>query len=166
MVALNQKLITRNFKLAQGRKIEYIVIHNTATPGATAENEYKYFSTDGREASAHYFIDYTQILRLVANKNIAWHVGDGNGKYGITNANSIGIEMCEIPGHQREIEEITINFVIELMKELNVPLLKVVRHYDASRKNCPRLLNTDGKWTKWIEFKKKLKNKLEGISNS
>jgi N-acetylmuramoyl-L-alanine amidase CwlA len=161
MVVLNQKLITRNFKLAQDRKIEYIVIHNTATPGATAENEYKYFSVDGRNASAHCFIDHTQVLRLIANKNIAWHVGDGNGKYGITNANSIGIELCEIEGHQEEIEEIAIDFIIELMKELGIPLIKVVRHYDASRKNCPRLFNEDGKWTKWIEFKKKLKAKLE-----
>ena len=32
-----------------------------------------------------------------------------------------------------------------------------VRHYDASRKNCPQFLNTDGKWTKWYEFKAQLK---------
>lgn len=163
MVAINQKLIQRNFKLAQDRQIDYIVVHSTATPGATAENEFKYFEKEDRGASAHYFIDHTQVLRTVLDKNIAWHVGDGQGKYGITNANSLGLEMCEIDRHQHEIEEITLDFIITLMKQHKVPIQKVVRHYDASRKNCPRILNDDGKWSRWIEFKKKLKDKLEKI---
>ena len=42
-----------------------------------------------------------------------------------------------------------------LMKELNIPLEKVVRHYDASRKNCPASMSKNG-WALWDTFKKSL----------
>lgn len=42
------------------------------------------------------------------------------------------------------------------MAKYNVPTSKVVRHYDGSRKNCPRQFNLDGKWTRWFAFKAKL----------
>lgn len=160
MSPINEKLIKVNFKPCKSRKIEYIVIHNTADPGATAENEFKYFSTDGREASAHYFIDDKEILRIVNDMDIAWHVGDGQGKFGISNSNSIGIEMCEIKGKDATIHNSTFDLVIILMKKYNVPIERVVRHYDASHKNCPRLLNLDNKWGGWTIFKNQLKDRI------
>ena len=42
-----------------------------------------------------------------------------------------------------------------LMKELNIPLECVVRHYDASRKNCPASMSKNG-WALWDTFKKSL----------
>ena len=38
------------------------------------------------------------------------------------------------------------------MKELNIPAERVIRHYDASRKNCPASMRNNN-WAKWKEFK-------------
>ena len=42
-----------------------------------------------------------------------------------------------------------------LMKELNIDIDHVVRHYDASRKNCPASMNKNG-WALWNTFKASL----------
>lgn len=82
---------------------------------------------------------------------------DGKGVYGISNTNSIGIEMCLPSGTvTAKTEANTIELVQYLMKKYNIPINRVVRHYDASRKNCPAQFNLDGKWTRWFAFKAKL----------
>jgi N-acetylmuramoyl-L-alanine amidase CwlA len=146
-------LIMFNFKKGWNSK-KFIVIHDTGNKNDSDEMNAKYFSADGRNASAHYFIDDDSCSQLVLDNDIAWHVGDGKGKYGITNSNSIGIEMCRKNNDvtQKTIDN-TIVLVKELMAKYKVPKENVVRHYDASRKNCPAGLNNDGKW---ISFKSRL----------
>lgn len=88
---------------------------------------------------------------------------DGYGKYGITNQNSIGVEMCLPSGTvTAKTEQNTLELVKYLMAKYNVPADKVVRHYDASRKNCPAQFNKDGKWTRWNAFKAKLTTPTTG----
>ena len=41
------------------------------------------------------------------------------------------------------------------MKELNIPIERVVRHYDASRKSCPNSMSKNN-WAEWHLFKQKL----------
>jgi N-acetylmuramoyl-L-alanine amidase len=67
-----------------------MVVHETATPNATAENEQKYFAggAGGRQASAHAFIDYDSIVRTIPFNEQAWHAG------ATANHNYIGIELC------------------------------------------------------------------------
>lgn len=50
-----------------------------------------------------------------------------------------------------------------LMKELNIPLARVVRHYDASRKNCPASMSKNG-WVLWNTFKNKLNENEEDLT--
>ena len=76
--------------------VKYIVIHYTGTD-ASAKNNCIYFSGGNRNASADYFIEKDgTIYKFNANcaKYYSWHCGDGKGKYGITNSNSISIEIC------------------------------------------------------------------------
>ena len=136
--------------------IEYIVIHDTGNQNDSDEGNANYFSKDGRNASAHYFVDDNSITQVVEDKDIAWHVGDGAGKHGITNKNSIGIEMCRVNGTVTELTEAnTIELVKMLMQKYNVSIDRVVRHYDASRKNCPSSFSANN-WARWIAFKSKL----------
>lgn len=123
--------------------IKYIVVHYTGagSPKAgCAKNNCIYFGGGNRNASAHYFIDDGGIWEYADPKTYyTWHCGDGKGKYGITNANSIGIEVCQngdIPYTSKEISYLT-ELVTYLMKTFNVKAENVVRHYDASRKQCP-----------------------------
>lgn len=160
-MALNIKkdLTKVNYSKGRNSKVKYIVIHWTGNKNDTAANNANYFRSTKRNASAHYFVDNKEIVQVVEDHNAAWHVGDGKGRYGITNNNSIGIELC---GTNGGIGEPTILQALELvtmlMKKYGVPLEGVVRHWDASRKTCPWPWYENGAWTKWTIFKDRLEN--------
>jgi N-acetylmuramoyl-L-alanine amidase CwlA len=123
--------------------VKYIVVHYTGsgTPAAgSALANCKYFSGGDRQASAHYFIDDSGVWEYAdPAEYFTWHCGDGHGRYGISNSNSIGIEVCQngdrpyTPAEKIYLREL----VQSLMKKFGVPASRVVRHYDASRKMCP-----------------------------
>lgn len=145
-----------NFSSRNGNSIKYIVLHYTGNKGDTAKNNSTYFGGGNRNASAHYFVDDNYIYQVVEDSNAAWSVGDGKGAYGITNQNSISIEMC--CDKNGNITEKTENNTIELVKSIqakyNISNSNVVRHYDASRKTCPNWSNNN--WSRWTSFKNKL----------
>lgn len=157
MLQIQKKISSYNFN--SSNSIKYIVIHDVGAYG-TAKNNVDYFYGGNRGASAHYFVDDTSIWQSVEDFRGAWHVGDNNGygkfAFGITNSNSIGIEMC-LPS--RDVTELTENNTIELVKYLmnkyDVSIERVVRHYDASRKNCPATFSANN-WERWNRFKAKL----------
>lgn len=141
--------------------IKYIVIHDTGnkSAGANAKAHYNYFNGGNRNSSADIFVDDREILCINDyTKYYTWHCGDGKGKYGITNANSVGIEMCINSDSDREKAlSNMVTITKELMKELNIPIDRVVRHYDASKKNCPQTMASNN-WREWIDFKNRLKD--------
>ena len=157
MPTITQNHTTVNYSAQNGAK-KYIVWHDTGVKGQTAAGNANYFKSVDRQASAHYFVDKTSIYEVVAPNLTAWHCGDGNGAYGITNANSIGIELC--PEADGSIHAQTLANALwlgkKLMSDYDISYDNNVRHYDASRKNCPQYLNTDGRWTKWYAFKAQL----------
>ena len=149
-----QKLIKYNYSSRNGTKIKYIVVHDTGNSrrGAGANNHYLYFNGNNRNASAHYFIDDKVIIQTVEDINASWHCGDGRGIYGITNSNSIGIEICINDDSEFKIaQENTLELIRSLMEKHNISKEKVVRHFDASRKICPRTMSTNG-WRAWKLF--------------
>lgn len=147
-----------------GNKIVYIVEHFTGNKGDTAQNNADYFGRADRGASAHYFVDDVQIVQIVRDGDKAWHCGDGRGKYGISNSNSVSIEMCgDKNGNiSAKTRANALELTRMLMKKYNVPTSKVVRHYDASRKCCPEPWSKNN-WAEWWAFKKDLEN---GTNNS
>lgn len=148
---MNFKQITFN-RSPRKEPIKYIVIHDTGnrSKGANAEAHYKLFNSRDVGASADFFVDDTQILQVNDyNKYYTWHCGDGKGKYGITNQNSIGIEMCiNSDGDYKKAYKNTVELTKYLMDKLNIQSGFVVRHYDASRKNCPQTF-TSADWDKF-----------------
>jgi hypothetical protein len=161
MKQITRKISNYNFSNRNGQSIKYIVLHFTGNTNDTALNNGSYFGSCNRDASAHYFVDDNNVVQVVEDSMASWNCGDGNGKYGITNQNSIAIEMC---GTNGDISTVTENNTLELVKYLmdkyNVPIDKVVRHYDASRKMCPSPWSNNS-WARWNEFK----NKLTGTEN-
>lgn len=93
---LNKQLIHYNYSSRKNTPIAYIVVHDTGNPdpGADAMAHYRYFSGGNRKASAHYFVDDGGVVQIIEDAYAAWHCGDGRGKHGITNRNSIGVEIC------------------------------------------------------------------------
>ena len=152
-----------NYQKGRSGTIKYIVIHYTANKGDTAANNCKYFQTAGRGASANYFVDEKEILQSVKDTDTAWAVGDGKGKYGITNSNSISIELCNFMTYNAKVADMAIPLVVSLMKKYNVGINNVVRHYDASRKICPKPFVDDVKL--WNDYKARIKKGAGKVYN-
>ena len=119
--------------------IKYVVVHGTGNTNkdADAEAHYNYFNnSENRNSSADFFVDEDEIIKV--NDYMAgytWHCGDGKGKYGATNKNSIGIEIC-VNGDVDKAIDNTILLCRQLISK-SLKHAKIVRHYDASRKLCP-----------------------------
>lgn len=140
-----------------GNTKQYLILHDTGNKTDSDEGNANYFCTGARNASAHYFVDDDSITQVVKDDDCSWHCGDGGGRFGITNRNSIGIEQCRVNGVvTAKTMQNTLELVVYLMKKYNIPEDRVKRHHDASGKNCPASFNLDGKWTRWFEFKAKL----------
>ena len=124
----------------KNKAVKYIVIHNTGT-NASAKNNCKYFSRGNRNASADFFIDKNGTIYKF-NGSLAyrysWHCGDGNGKKGITNYNSVGIEVVSAGVVFTDAQKKALNKLVRaLMSDFGIPASRVVRHFDASGKWCP-----------------------------
>ena len=144
------------------RPILYLAIHYTAGSRSTAGSAravHKVFTS--RSASADFAVDDKEILQFNADpKNYyCWAVGDkrnpGTGGASLNgkalNSNTISIEMCSsldsgttaaVPNHSGwHITEATFQNTVRLarhlMKKYNIPLSRVVRHYDITGKLCP-----------------------------
>lgn len=167
MLKIETKQIIYNRK-ERTSEIKYIVVHDTGnkSKGADADAHFKYFNGGNRNSSADFFVDDKKILQVNDyTRYYTWQVGDGKGKYGITNQNSIGIEICiNADGDYDKACENAVQLVRYLMKELNIPIERVIRHYDASRKKCPETMSDDN-WAKWEKFKEKIM-KENNINNS
>lgn len=144
-------------------KPRFIVIHETdnTNKGAGAQNHYLYFNGGNRGASAHYFIDDKEIIQTVEHNVKSWHNGK---KYKPTsqlnnpecnNSNSIGVEICvNSDGDYNKARANAIWLTKRLMRELNIPVDRVIRHYDSCRKHCPRKMIDNPKL--WVDFKQAL----------
>ena len=151
---IRQKHINYNYSSRLNKKIEYIVIHDPGNErrGANAEGHFRYFNQKGRNASAHYFVDSNEILQLVPDEYSAWHCGDGKGKYGIFNYNSIGIELCvNEDGDWEGTKELALALIRDLLIVYKLDKKSLVRHFDASRKVCPKKMSHTG-WKEWTLF--------------
>ncbi|MBL7575357.1 Flagellum-specific peptidoglycan hydrolase FlgJ [Peptoniphilus asaccharolyticus DSM 20463] len=155
--------IKRNAYSRKGNLIQYLVIHDTgnSNKGAGALAHRNYVENNTRGASAHYFVDDKVIVQYVGDSLSAGSVGDGKGKYGITNANSLSIEMCiNSDADYAKTYKNTVELTKNLMRKFNIPLDRVVRHYDASRKNCPGHMSKNN-WKAWWQFKEDIQKPIE-----
>ena len=166
-----------------------MVIHFTAGSSSrkgSALSTRKVFLS--RDASADFVVDNKTIVQINPEpKNYyCWAVGDGKGRYGVTNLNSIHIEMCSqlkagtpasVPNHDGwsftdAVVDNTVNLTKFLIRKYNIPLENVIRHYDASKKLCPgvigwntgyvyssktgKIISPHNTEEKWQEFKSRL----------
>lgn len=155
------KFLTKYNYSERNTAIKYIVVHDTGNyrVGANALAHAKYFGSGNKNASAHYFVDDKNIVQIVEDYNASWHCGDGRGKFGITNANSIGIEICVNADSDFEVSlSNTVLLILSLMKKYSISPDRVVRHFDASGKICPKSMSKNN-WEKWKIFKNYFQNR-------
>lgn len=161
LLPIEQKLVRYNFNPGIN-KPQYVVIHDTGNRGktATALAHFNYFNGGNRGASAHYFVDKDRIIQIIKDGDSSWHIGDGGGRFGMTNRNSIGIEIC-INDNIPKATENSAYLAAHLLKKHGLPLSKMVRHYDTSRKNCPATMSANN-WAAWHAFVKKVESIMKG----
>ena len=146
--------------------IRYLVYHYTGNDGDTDEGNGKHFHNHIVKASAHYFVDDDSVTQSVPDNYAAYSVGgkcqsNHHPLYKVcTNSNSISIEMCDCyKNGVVEITDKTLDNAIELgkalMKKYNIPIDRVIRHYDVNGKACPNCNNFLNDAT-WNTFKSRL----------
>lgn len=165
MYSVVQAHIRTNEPLKMRPKTKAIVMHYTATPGATAVQIRNGFERLQDRATAHYAIDWTgSIIEALPADAVAWHCGTtspapqmGDGKpytargralinraRGVftPNYSTVGIELC----HQYStgaLAQTTLNaaawLVARLLKKYRLPIEAVTTHYEiVGWKLCPK----------------------------
>ena len=156
---INKLLTKTNYRKGNGKQNKYLVLHYVGATG-TAEDNCRYFQSNYRGASAHYFVGHKgEIWQCVEDKDVAWHCGATRYKHPYCrNTNSIGIELCcrkNLSNNTWYFEEETVKAATELVKDLmkkyNIPAANVIRHYDVTGKVCPEPFVRDS--AAWSTFK-------------
>lgn len=150
-----------------------IIMHYTATPGANAKNERDYFNgtciTQGRYASAHYFVDDKEARLIMPENEVAYHAHDNNRCYisalaPNANLTAIGVEMCiDKSGKITDATfENAAQLVAQLVKKYGLTTDRIYRHYDITGKNCPAPWVSDS--SQLPKFRARVKEILNGGS--
>ena len=142
--------------------LHYIVVHYDAGKKATARNNVDAFTHLLTGTSAHFFVDENEVAMSLDPRHIAHHCGGKKYANGAPapfhkickNSNSIGVELCSDFVNGRYI--ITpatalraAGHIAWLMREYDIPIERVVRHYDVTGKHCPMPYVDDGEWEKF-----------------
>lgn len=134
-----------NKRVGISRQIDYIVIHNTANPSSTAQNERDYLVNEKNTSSTSFnvVVDDNEIVEAIPVTEVAFHSGTNEG-----NRKGIGIEVCE-SGDYTKAEANAARLTAYLMKKYDLTIDDVKTHHDFSGKDCPRLILDH--WDRFIE---------------
>ncbi|WP_243176136.1 peptidoglycan recognition protein family protein [Clostridium cadaveris] len=155
MLPINKQLISINYSKGVTISPKYIVIHDTDNRdrGATAQANRNYFANHpNAQASAHYIVDDENIIQCLEDTWRGWHIGDRYSGVNpdvpeANNGNSIGIEICvNRDGDFNKAMTNSIDLVKYLMNKHGIDVDHVIRHKDATGKNCPRKIIEEGLW--------------------
>ena len=153
MITITKMISKKNCYIGQN-KPEYVVIHETDnwSKGADAKAHATAMKNGNLAGTVHYYVDSKSIYQTLDHSDGAWAVGDGKGKYGITNRNSINIEICVNPetDYYKAVDYAE-QLAAKLLKQYGWGTDRLKRHYDASRKNCPRRIQAEGRWPEFVK---------------
>lgn len=155
-----QDFLTPNEFSRPGEKlpeVTEIFVHYTANAGTSAAQNRSYFENLGitgeTSASAHFVIGYQgEIIQCIPLNEIAYAVKEHN-------YNSISIECCyqdESGKFTDETYQSLLKLLGWLMNEYDLGPSAVWRHYDASKKLCPKYYVEHEE--AWLKLKEDLKN--------
>lgn len=121
------------------KKINGIVIHYTANPGATAQQNRDYFEglADSHEthASSHFIVGLDgEIIQCIPSSEISYASNSRN-------SDTLSIELCH-PDSTGKFNQKTYDSAVELTawlcRHFSVSPDAVIRHYDITGKICPK----------------------------
>lgn len=140
---------------------QYIVIHYTANPGSTAEQNRNYFEnlkdTEETFASAQFVIGLEgEIIQCVPCNEMAYCSNQ-------LNEICISIELCH-PDETGSFNDATYNncvyLVAKLMNYYQMDMDHLIRHYDVTGKNCPKyFVEHEDRWEVFKGFVEEYREK-------
>lgn len=157
-LAISEQFLTINEYSRPGLALttqpQYIVVHYTANPGSTAQENRDYFENlkDSGEtyASAQFVIGLAgEIIQCVPCNEMSYC----SNQY---NEYCISIEMChpdETGAFNNETYNSCVYLVAHLMNYYQMEMEQLIRHYDITGKNCPKqFVENEEAWTEFKEF--------------
>ena len=157
-----KKMIAKTHCYLGQNKPAYVVMHETDNwnPGASALAHANAMRNGNLDGTVHFYVDSKEIYQTLDFQDGAWAVGDGNGRYGISNLNSINIEICVNPESNYYTAVANAQWLsAKLLKDRGWGVDRLKRHYDASRKHCPRRILDEGLWPEFVsKVQKQLSN--------
>lgn len=121
------------------KQVNGIVVHYTANPGTTAQQNRDYFNslaTTGQTyASSHFVIGLEgEIIQCIPCNEMAYASNERN-------SDTIAIECCiedETGKFNKKTYDSLVYLVSWLMGQYELNTADVIRHYDVTGKNCPK----------------------------
>ena len=156
--------------LYSGIKPQWIVAHWTANTnkGADAQANRNYFNNGApgpggtfREASAHYCVDDHAVIQCLPDTEVGFHIGGTSytdlGKrmkprpnLSPNYAGAIGFEMCvNSDGNWPATYAESALLAATLLLKYGLPIQRLIRHYDVTRKDCPKMMVQNEAWEKF-----------------
>lgn len=147
-------------------EVNGIVIHYVANPGTTARQNWNYFNNlkdqtgeNTTSASSHFLIGLEgEALQGIPLNEIAYATSREK------NMDTISIECCH-PDETGKFTEAAYNTLVELTAQLccsfNLTERDVIRHYDATGKDCPRYFVAHK--DEWKQFLKDVKTERKKL---
>lgn len=130
-----------------------IVIHYTANPGSSAQDNRDYFNglqySHETEASSNFVVGLEgEIIQCVPTWEVAYASNDRN-------CDSVSIEVCH-PDESGKFTEKSYRSLVQLTAWLctkfDLTADDVIRHYDITGKNCPKyFVENEDAWEKFRE---------------
>lgn len=107
----------------------YLVIHETANPGATAANHVKLWSNPDYYYQVHYVADWTSIYHCVPDNRLCYHVGNGN-QY------CVGIELCHATSQSDfdKVYQTGVTFAADYLKAKGWGIDRLLSHKEAAER--------------------------------
>lgn len=159
---INRDFLSQNNINGTGNPCKYIVIHETdnTREGANART-HAAAQHDGnfKDMSVHYYCGSDGIYQAAEHTCKCWHIGRmyvaNPNVPACNNNNSIGVEICvNSDGDYNTARNNAIALVRYLLAFTGIPARRVIRHYDAKGKYCPRKMMDRPEL--WNDFKKQI----------
>lgn len=167
-IVINRDYISTKNTYTGQNKPKYIVVHETDNfaKGAGAKRHAEAQAAGHLDTSVHYYAGSDGIYQAAAHIDGTISVGiEYGGNHSITDAtnrNTINIEICvNEDGDYTKARQNAIDLVKHLMAETGIPAERVIRHFDAKGKYCPRKMMDNP--ALWEDFKAQIRGKAPSI---
>lgn len=143
-------------------QIDGIVVHYTANPGSTAQQNHDYFEglkdSQSTKASSHFIIGLDgEVIQCIPSSEWAYASNDRN-------RDTLSIECCH-PDESGQFTDATYQSLVQLTGWLchrfDLSAEDVIRHYDVTDKDCPKYFveHEDA----WVQFRQDVQEYADSL---